>query len=368
MKSKESNFANIFELDSTMFTQSNNNIETSVEDVISEGDSSVTDITDITDEPSEEASEPVAQEQRDSEKKSTEPSPSISSDYDVNNLVNSLLEDDLLVFDENKEYESSEKGIKELIKETIETKTKAAVEEFKKSLPDKASELLDVLAKGGTIEDFISIEEQINYSEIPLVDKQGNDLVKNQLNLVEDWLLAQGSYTEEEIQELLEDYENTGILKKQADIARKKLHNWQETKNKEALKEKEQQLVEKSKREEQEFIDFKKEVTSTRNVAGFAITPEKANKLFDFITKKDKQGLTAFQKKDSNEARLLYAYLAMEDFDKERLVKEGVTKQILKLKKNLSNYQDSQVSPKKSDQQYSRSSSEELDKNIKWLV
>ena len=85
----------------------------------------------------------------------------------------------------------------------------------------------------------------------------------------------------------------------------------------------------------------------TREIAGFKVTEGKAKKLYDFITKEDKDGKSEFDKKDTAENRLLYAYFAMEGFDKNKLSKEIATKQSRTLKKKLSRFSDTNVSPKK---------------------
>ena len=60
--------------------------------------------------------------------------------------------------------------------------------------------------------------------------------------------------------------------------------------------------------------------------------------------------------------------MAMEGFDKDKLIKEEKTKQALKLKKTLSNFNDGQTKPKRGGDQIRRQQSTDVVKGIKWIV
>lgn len=281
-----------------------------------------------------------------------------AEEVEYSNIMQSLVDEGIVDFDEDKEYDvSTDKGLKELIQDTKAKTKEAALTEFKENLGEKEAKLLTVLEKGGTADDFIKMEQQIDFMDVPLQSKDGSDYEKNQMYLVEDWMKVQG-YDKDEIEDTINDYLETGILKKQAGIAQKKLAKWQDTENKALLAQKEQEAAEQEKQAIEQAESFKEAVINTREIAGFTISDSKAKKLYDYITKKDKEGKSAFDKEDTAENRLLYAYFAMEGFDKDKLSKDVATKQARTLKKKLSRFSDKNTAPKRSAKEIRRTDQE----------
>jgi len=273
-------------------------------------------------------------------------------------IMQSLVDDGLLDFDEEKEYDiSTDKGLRELILETKSKSKEEGKNEFIESLGEKEAKLLAVLEKGGSAEDFIKMEQQINFLDVPLEGKDGTEFEKNQMYLVEDWMKVQG-YEKDEIEDTINDYMESGMLRKQAGIAQKKLAKWQDNENKALLAQKEQEAADAEKLAVEQAENFREAVLNTRDIAGFNITEGKAKKLYDYITKKDKDGKSQFDKEDTAENRLLYAYFAMEGFDKDKLSKDVATKQARKLKKKLSRFQDKNVAPKRGAKEVRRTDQE----------
>lgn len=354
----------LFELDHSKFQQEDetSTIESSVETIPpADGDPEVMEVT-------EETTKLSLEDDQESIKETQTPETSSAvteSSLDITEVINDLVEEDLIIFDDETEYEPSSEGLKGLIKDTLEKMPAKVLAQYKESLPDNASEFLDILEKGGTVEDYINLKQQIDFAKVPL-EREGKPIIQNQLALVEDWLKVQG-HTEEEIVDLISDYQETGILKKQAEIAKKRLTTWQEDNNKKLLAERERAIQLAREEEQQAVEEFKEQVLNTREIAGFKLSKDKAEKLYDFITKPTKGGKTQFQLTDTNENRLLYAYMAMEGFDKEKLVKDIKTKERIKLKKALSNYRDSQAAPSRGASDVRRSSDSGIS-DIKWII
>lgn len=357
-----SSFLDLFELDFNKYKTEE------TEEIVQSGESGVEEIPQEVEESTEEnVEETVAEEKTEEEPVKEEKIESTSEvSSDLESILNQLVNEDILSFDGEKEYEASAEGIKELLKETVEKKSKEVLDTYKKSLPEEANKLLDILEKGGTFDDYVNMSQQIDFSSIPLEDKEGKPLLQNQLHLIEDWLQVQ-KYTKEEIKEVLEDYQESGIVKKQAEIAKKKLTSWQNEKNAELIKQREEAKLLQEKEEKEAANAFREEVLNVKEIAGFKVTKDKAEKLYNFITKRDKDGKTGFQKADTDENRLLYAYMAMEGFDKDKLVKDVATKQALKLKKTLSNFKDTQAVPKRGADDIRRQETSDVIKNMPWI-
>lgn len=248
-------------------------------------------------------------------------------------LIQSLVDEEVVAFNPEKEYDLSPEGLKELIQDTAEQAGVSAVEDFKESLGEKGKQLLEMIEKGLSVEDYVAMQQQVDFSTVDVNNPN------NQHYLVEDWLKVQG-HTNDEIKEMLEHYSESGILDKQAKIAQRKLIEWQDKSNKELIAAKEKEKQESIKAETEAAAEFKNSVLELRNIAGFEISKKQAADLYDYITKAGKDGKTQFQSDDNLEKRMLYAYMSMIGFDKTALSKEVATKQAIKLKKTLSNHTD----------------------------
>jgi hypothetical protein len=239
------------------------------------------------------------------------------------------------------EADFSENGLKDMISKTVSKRKKEAIEEYKNSLGEKGAALLEVIEKGGAVEDFLNMDQEVDYSTVPVTN--------NQQVLIEDWLSISG-YTDDEINDTINDYLEAGdkMLTKQAELAKKKLVFWQKEKNESLLAEKETAKIEQQKQAEQNAIEFRDRVVQKSEISGFKLSKQKATALYDFITKPDKDGRTGFQKADTEENQLLYAYFAMEGFNKDKLTKEIASKQTRLIKKKLSQFADENTAPKRS--------------------
>lgn len=379
----EGPIVDLFQLDHSKYAADREDATEVPQEVVREGNSEVTDVTKQEEEKenegasvatSEEESSTEAVEkqgEKDGESEEDASTTDDNSDDDttstdestestssnVQELMQSMADNDVLLFDEDSEYEPTEEGLASLISETVEKRTKEAMTEMRSSLPEEASKLLDVLEKGGTIEDFNALSNQINFNDVDTSSE------RNQGYLVEDWMKLQG-FDDIEIRERLDDLKSAGLLEKEAKMAKTKLAKNQEKAQADKMAEIEENRVIQEKQAKADAEAFKKNVTGRTDIAGFSLTPKKAQKLYEFITVPDKDGKTGFQKADSEENRMLYAMMAMDGFDKEKLSKQEASKQTIKLRKKLGNYQDKQTNPKGGNVR--RKTTEESGTKIPW--
>jgi len=262
-------------------------------------------------------------------------------------IMSTLVDGDILSYDEDKEYDvESEAGLQEMITDTVTRKSAAAVEEYKAGLGDRAGALVDILEKGGSVADFEKIDQQVDFSQVKLEDANGEQYERNQEHLVEDWLTTQG-YSTDDAKDLVYDYKENGMLRKHAEMSQRMLAEHQAKENEGLLAQRETEKAEQTRVAQEEADTFKESVLGTRELSGFNVTEKKAQKMYDYITLQDKEGKTQFQKDDTPENRLLYAMFAMDGFNKDSLTKEVATKQARSFKKKLSNFKDTNVSPKR---------------------
>tara|TARA_B110000259_G_C14011971_1_gene399943 strand:+ start:356 stop:1483 length:1128 start_codon:yes stop_codon:yes gene_type:complete len=343
-------FVDIFQL-GTDFDGDAGAVTEVTQEVVTEGTGDVTDVTkqeeaktETSVASTEEESSTVVVEKQDEIEEVSKEDASTKDDNPASNtgvedLMQTMADDGVLLFDEESEYEPTAKGMSDLISQTVQKKSDERFAEMKSSLPEEASKLLDVLEKGGSIEDYNALSNQIDFNEVDASNEQ------NQGYLVEDWMKLQG-YTAVEIRERIEDLRSANLLAKEANMAKTKLAKNQEQTSAKRLADIEVKTTEDKATAAKNAEDFKTKVTSMREVAGFSLTQKKAEKLYEFITNPDKEGKTGFQKADTEENRMLYAMMAMDGFDKEKLSKQEASKQTIKLKKKLNNFQDTNTAPR----------------------
>jgi hypothetical protein len=243
----------------------------------------------------------------------------------------------------------SKEGIKELIKDTVERERELIRESVTGTLtsnPD-AKRLLDVLATGGTVEDYLALDKPFDFNTVDLFTDDGSPIETNMVNLIEDWLTSQGM-SKEEIEDEIDSYITAGLLEKKAVSAQKSLVKLQEKNTAEQDRETELRKKEFARQQEIEAAEFKNSIYARDTIAGFNVTKEETKKLHEFITKADSKGQTGFMKKDNEESRLLYAYLTMKGFDKtalEQSVKSEVTRNF---KKKITQFSDTNSNAKRS--------------------
>ena len=94
-------------------------------------------------------------------------------------------------------------------------------------------------------------------------------------------------------------------------------------------------------KDEADFNNFRKDVTGIRQVGDFKVTESEANQLFDYISKPvGPQGETQYDLDDSFESRMMHAYLKQSKFSKKSLERDVTSDKVRKIKKRLSNSND----------------------------
>lgn len=179
------------------------------------------------------------------------------------------------------------KNIEELvdyIKNVVETNS---VPEY----ADERIEQLDQYVKnGGKFEDFYQTQQRtMSYDNIDIEDES------NQKQVVRDYYKLQGM-SNEQINRKIERYEDADMLEDEATDAVNYLKAYEEQRAQYMAQQQEAQR----QAQEQQAIQFAQDLTnginSLTNIRGISIPKEDKKALYDYITKTDADGLTAYQK------------------------------------------------------------------------
>lgn len=155
---------------------------------------------------------------------------------------------------------------------------------------DQVAQLDAYVRNGGRFEDFYQRQqESINYESMDLEDES------NQKAAVREYLRYQG-YNDDQINRKIERYEDGDMLEEEAEDALTQLKTIRakELEEQERLQAQARQTQEEQARQFMESLT--QSVNTLDNIRGIAIPKEDRKKLFDYITKVDADGLTAYQK------------------------------------------------------------------------
>ena len=161
------------------------------------------------------------------------------------------------------------------------------------SVPEYADERIEQLDQyvknGGKFEDFYQTQQRtISYDNIDIEDES------NQKQVVRDYYKLQGM-SDEQINRKIERYEDADMLEDEATDAVNYLKAYEEQRAQYMAQQQEAQR----QAQEQQAIQFAQDLTNginnLTNIRGISIPKEDKKALYDYITKTDADGLTAYQ-------------------------------------------------------------------------
>lgn len=244
----------------------------------------------------------------------------------------------ILDYDESEDIEDSEEGLEKIVQKTVENSIKS----YKESFPEDAKNFLEFVENGGNPADF----HRYYYGDSSFEDFSIEE-EDNQKYVIREALKLEG-YTEEEINDEIQDAEDLGKLEKKASVHLKKLQKI-EKEQKEALVEAQKTYAkQQQEKAEAEWNAFKDGLYNSESIAGFKINKKEKDAIWDYMTKPidKKTGVTSYQKdmaEKGAQARYLLAWLMKNNFDISKLEKMVQTKEVSKLRSKLGNYSDSRV-------------------------
>ncbi len=182
------------------------------------------------------------------------------------------------------ELEDSEEGLEQFVQIAADNIADAKLNGWLSNLPPVASEFFDYLQLIGEdateekVKEFFSaVKPEIDYKSI---DINSEDVQKSVMRS----FFKKMDYNDEEIKEAIEDLEISNTLKKQAEVASKKLAAMQEKdRAKLLLQEKEQD--DKRKQNTQRFFGNVKQVLEQGKVNNFIIPVTERKAIFEYDTK-----------------------------------------------------------------------------------
>lgn len=162
------------------------------------------------------------------------------------------------------------------------------------SVPEYADERIEQLDQyvknGGKFEDFYQTQQRtMSYDNIDIGDES------NQKQVVRDYYKLQGM-SDEQINRKIERYEDADMLEDEATDAVNYLKAYEEQHAQYMAQQQEAQRQAQEQQAMQFAQDLTNGINSLTNIRGISIPKEDKKALYDYITKTDADGLTAYQK------------------------------------------------------------------------
>ncbi len=260
------------------------------------------------------------------------------TEFTFSPFIQELVDSELLVIPEGKEYDDTTDGFKELIDDNIHLRH----EEFKKNLINPtSSKFIEFLEAGGNPDEYIQRSSEIpDYANADLEDEV------TLKNLIADHLHIQG-YDKEDIESQLAEYEEIGSLAKHATTAQKYLVKYAEKELANITKQQQEAEAERVKVLQEEEAAAR-DIIFNKEIGGFKLPKTERDRLYDYIFKpvKKENGriLTQNLMEDDTETKIALAYYKMKKFNLKDLETKIETKVAGKLQEQLRKKSDKLIS------------------------
>jgi hypothetical protein len=277
----------------------------------------------------EEEEEELKEEIKDEESKTNE----------FSGFAKYLSEEGVIDLEEEDIFES-EKDLAKVVGRTI----KNGIAQDRSKLPEDGQKFLEFLDGGGKPSDFHKYYYgDASFEEFDITSEENQKYVIREALKLEE-------YTDEEIEETLTDFEDTGKTDKKAEMYLKKLQKVEKQNQALLLDTQKAFAKEQEIKRTAEWDEFRKGLFDKDTIGGFKMTPKMKEDTWTYMTKvvDKKIGATQMQidDKENKDAKYMYAYLLKNKWDIKSLEKQVETKQVSKLRDKLSNYSDTRTKSK----------------------
>lgn len=236
---------------------------------------------------------------------------------------------------EESEFEDSDEWIESRVEDTL---TKRAEE----ALDPNIKYINDLYKKGVSLESLITkqvADERLDSVED--VDIRNDEKIAE--SLVREYLTSVLDQDSEDIDETINTYKDAGILTKEALKYKPKLKTHYEKIVIAEAKQAEYEAVQRERDMQERISILKKVVDSTPEfIKGVPIASTEKEKLFVGITRKDRQGLTEYQKKlmDPEMQLKVAQFILLLDGDLSKLTSKVKTQVVSNIKKQTNSYKE----------------------------
>ena len=184
--------------------------------------------------------------------------------------------------------EQKPKSINSLVNYMNDLVQQSAANSF--SAPE-VKEINDYIANGGSLQDYLeAYNNDVSIENISLEDS-----VENQKRVIRDHLSKQG-FSEENIENKIQRYEDVGTLEEEAQDSLELLKKDNEKEKEKLLTQQEEQRKQREQQQQKFIEDVKSNIDSMKSVKGIPLTQKQKQDLKTYLFETDAQGMTGYQK------------------------------------------------------------------------
>ena len=286
----------------------------------------------------------------------------IEDDDREDTIVGSVLEK--LGYEVEDDYDDTTEGLVQMTKDIASTMADERIEEVMEKFPLVKQHLQYVL-EGGDSQNFMNAHDpNADYSQLRI---DQND-TRSQKAILGDYLSTKG-HDKEFINEMLEDFEDTGKLYAKAESARKALGKHQEATRGQMLEQQKEAQAAKAEELQDFWDDVADTIEESREFAGLQVTEKDKNKFFNYLSRPvTNEGYTqrdVDHQEAEMEKKLAIDYLMFKGFDLNSIINtKARTKSVQSLKERISRGEETVKSARRSKRKNSKFDIDDLDLSI----
>lgn len=260
-----------------------------------------------------------------------------SADSSLKPFLEAMGERGTLIFDP-KDYKEEEFQDEEIVDKVIGKTVQKYVEDWKNSYPDDTKAFLNFVEQGGDPKQFINVYYGDQSWEDYKIESEASQkaVIRESLRLAD--------YTQEEIDDELGLYEDSGKLEAKAKSHLSKLQKYEKESKEQLVAQQSEYRKQQEAANKKYYEDLHKHWFEKEDLNGFKLNKPLKEKVWDTIYKVDrKTGKTALQESYENnvDAQFMYAMLVATNYDMSKFEKQVENKVTSKIRKTLGNYTDS---------------------------
>lgn len=283
-------------------------------------------------------------------------------DNDDDSIVGSVL--DKLGYEVDQEYDDTTEGLVQMTKDIASTIAEERIDEVMEKFPLVKQHLQYVL-QGGDSQNFMNAHDpNADYNKLSISETD----VRSQKAILGDYLVTKG-HDKEFINEMLEDFEDTGKLYSKAEAARKALGKYQQAEREQLLTQQKEEQAAKAEELQDFWDDVADTIEESREFAGLQVTEKDKTKFFNYLSRPVTNDGYTQRDVDHQEAdmekKLAIDYLMFKGFDLNSIINtKARTKSVQSLKERISRGEETVKSARRSKRKNSKFDIDDLDLNI----
>lgn len=321
----------------------------------------VEDVVEETEDTTEKVEDEVEEQekyQEDEEEDDDEIEESENDDSVVGEILSAL------GYEMDREYEDTAEGLTELTKDIASQMADDRLDEVLENFPLVKDHLQYVLAGGQSQEFMQAHDPNLDYNSFSLQE----DDTRSQKAILSDYFTTKG-HDKEFINELLEDYEDSGKLHGKAEAARQALGKVQSAQKEQIVAQQRAARQQTMQEQEQFWGGVADTIKESKEFAGLQVPEREKSKFFNYLSQPiDNNGRTQRDldhEEAEMEVKLAIDYLMYKGFNLDTIIdKKATTKQSKSLRDKIANNESSVKSARKASRSRKSFDVDDLDLSI----